>query len=132
MWRILLVDHEDDLRNTLAEQLKLYDIFAADTSGDGAEALEMAKTGRYDAILLDIEMPDMDGLEVCKALRRNSVACLIIMLMAMDGDADTILGLDSSANHDVSNPFRLPVLLARLGAHLRQYEASGGCGVHCQ
>ncbi len=122
--RILLVDDEADLRDALAEQLKLHDAFETETAGDGASAIEAAKGGRFDAILLDVGLPDMDGREVCKALRRNNVACPIIMLTAMDGDADTILGLDSGANDYIPKPFRLPVLLARLRAHLRQHEAS--------
>lgn len=122
--RILLVDDEADLRDALAEQLQVHDSFETDTAADGAEALEMAKSGRYDAILLDVGLPDMDGREVCKALRRAGVACPVIMLTAMDGDADTILGLDSGANDYVAKPFKLPVLLARLRAHLRQHEAS--------
>ena len=122
--KILLVDDEPELRDTLAEQLQVHDSFDTDVAGDGAGALEMAKSGRYDAILLDVGLPDMDGREVCKALRRAGVACPIIMLTAMDGDADTILGLDSGANDYVAKPFRLPVLLARLRAHLRQHEAS--------
>jgi len=122
--RILLVDDEADLRDTLAEQLKLHDSFETETAGDGAGAIEAAKAGRFDAILLDVGLPDMDGREVCRALRRAGVACPIIMLTAMDGEADTILGLDSGANDYVPKPFRMPVLLARLRAHLRQHEAS--------
>ncbi len=122
--KILLVDDEPELRDALAEQLQVHDSFETDVAADGAGALEMAKTGRYDAILLDVGLPDMDGREVCKALRRAGVACPVIMLTAMDGDADTILGLDSGANDYIPKPFRLPVLLARLRAHLRQHEAS--------
>lgn len=122
--RLLLVDDEADLRDALAEQLAVHDSFETETAGDGATALEKAKNGRFDAILLDVGLPDMDGREVCKALRRAGVACPVIMLTAMDGDADTILGLDSGANDYVSKPFKLPVLLARLRAHLRQHEAS--------
>lgn len=122
--RILLVDDEPDLRDALAEQLQVHDSFETELAGDGAEALEKAKHGRFDAILLDVGLPDMDGREVCKALRRAGVACPVIMLTAMDGDADTILGFDSGANDYVAKPFKLPVLLARLRAHLRQHEAS--------
>jgi len=122
--RLLLVDDETDLRDILAEQLKLHDSFETDVASDGAGGIELAKEGRYDAIILDVGLPDMDGREVCKAMRRAGVACPIIMLTAMDGDADTILGLDSGANDYVAKPFKLPVLLARLRAHLRQHDAS--------
>jgi len=72
--RILLVDDEADPRYTLAEQLKLHDSFEMETAGDGAGAIEAAKVGPFDAILLDVGLPDMDGREVCRALCRAGVA----------------------------------------------------------
>jgi CheY-like chemotaxis protein len=89
-----------------------------------AEGLEKAKLAHYDAILLDIGLPDMDGRELCKLMRREGVRAPIIMLTAADSDADTILGLESGANDYVTKPFRINVLLARLRAHLRQHERS--------
>lgn len=72
--RILLVDDEADLRDTLAEQLRLHDSFETEMAGDGAGAIEATKAGRFDAILLDVGLPDMDGSEVCRMLRRAGVA----------------------------------------------------------
>jgi DNA-binding response OmpR family regulator len=84
--------------------------------------LEIVAREQFDAILLDIRLPDMDGREVCRTLRGNGIHVPIMMLTASDTDADTILGLDSGADDYVTKPFRLSVLLARLRAHLRQSE----------
>ena len=108
----------------LAEQLDLYDGFNTIQVGTAAEGLEKAKLAHYDAILLDIGLPDMDGRELCKLMRRQGVRSPVIMLTAADLDADTILGLELGANDYVTKPFRINVLLARLRAHLRQHERS--------
>ena len=122
--KILLVDDDDALRQSLAEQLHLHEEFDAVTVDTGAQALETAKTRHFDLILLDVGLPDMDGRDVCRLLRRFGVRAPIIMLTAADRDADTILGLDSGANDYVAKPFKLGVLLARIRAQLRQYERS--------
>ncbi len=122
--KILLVDDEDALRGSLAEQLVMHDEFRTAEAASGAEALEQAKGAHFDLVLLDVGLPDLDGREVCKMLRRNGVKCPIIMLTAADGDADTILGLDAGANDYVTKPFRFAVLLARIRAQLRQHEQS--------
>jgi len=122
--KILLVDDDQALRTVLAEQLDLYDGFNTIQVGTAAEGLEKAKLAHYDAILLDIGLPDMDGRELCKLMRRQGVRSPVIMLTAADSDADTILGLESGANDYVTKPFRFAVLLARIRAQLRQHEAS--------
>jgi DNA-binding response OmpR family regulator len=122
--KILLVDDEADLRHSLAEQLELHDEFATAEAGTGAGALEASRGQHFDLILLDVGLPDMDGREVCKLLRRGGVKCPVIMLTAAAGDADTILGLESGANDYVTKPFKLAVLLARIRAQLRQHEQS--------
>lgn len=122
--KILLVDDDAALRGVLSEQLELYDGFSTTDVGTGADGLEKAKQTHYDAILLDVGLPDMDGRELCRLMRRSGVTAPIIMLTAADSDADTILGLDSGANDYVTKPFRINVLLARLRAHLRQHERS--------
>ena len=122
--KILLVDDDQGLRTVLAEQLDLYDGFTTIQVGTAAEGMEKAKLAHYDAILLDIGLPDMDGRELCKLMRRQGVRAPVIMLTAADSDADTILGLESGANDYVTKPFRFAVLLARIRAQLRQHEAS--------
>ncbi len=122
--RVLLVDDDRALRESLGEQLRLHEEFETAEAGSGAAALEAVKGNHFDAILLDVGLPDMDGREVCRLLRRNGVATPIIMLTAAESDADTILALDSGANDYVTKPFRLGVLLARLRAQLRTHEQS--------
>ena len=122
--RILVVDDDDALRTSLAEQLTLHEEFHTTQAETANAALEMVKSGYYDCILLDIGLPDMDGRDLCRLMRRNGVRSPIIMLTAVDSDADTILGLDSGANDYITKPFRLGVLLARLRAQLRQFEQS--------
>ena len=89
-----------------------------------AEGLELCKSEHIDLVLLDVGLPDMDGREVCKQLRKSGLKCPIIMLTAQDTEADTILGLDAGANDYVTKPFRFAVLLARIRAQLRQHEQS--------
>jgi len=122
--RILLVDDDATLLQSLAEQLDLHEDFDTVGLGAAAEALTRAKDERFDLIILDVGLPDMDGREVCRAMRRAGVKTPIIMLTGADSDADTILGLDSGANDYVTKPFRFGVLLARVRAQLRQHEQS--------
>ena len=122
--KILLVDDEDDLREALAEQLAATDDFEVVEAGSGAEAVEKAKAALYDLVILDVGLPDTDGRELCKRLRKLNVKCPVVMLTGHDTDADTILGLESGANDYVTKPFKFPVLLARLRAQLRTHEQS--------
>ncbi|MGH6931814.1 MAG: response regulator transcription factor [Dongiaceae bacterium] len=122
--KILLVDDDKPLRQSLAEQFRLHEEFQTTEAETGGAALEICKNDRFDAIILDVGLPDMDGREVCRLLRRGGVSAPIIMLTGAGTDADAILGLDSGANDYVTKPFRLGVLLARLRAQLRQHEQS--------
>ena len=122
--KILLVDDDDGLRDSLSEQLRLHEEFLTAEAATAAEALETTKGEYFDAVILDVGLPDMDGREVCRLMRRNGVKSPIIMLTGQDTDADQILGLDAGANDYVTKPFRLNVLLARLRAQLRQHEQS--------
>lgn len=122
--KILLVDDDDTLRHSLAEQLRLHEEFQTVEAEDATKALSLTKETYFDCILLDIGLPDMDGRDLCRLMRRNGVRSPIILLTAVDSDADTILGLDSGANDYITKPFRLGVLLARLRAQLRQFEQS--------
>jgi DNA-binding response OmpR family regulator len=120
--KVLLVDDDVALRSSLAEQLAAdYDTAEA---GTGADALAVAKGEPFDAILLDIGLPDADGRQVCRRMRDDGVSAPIIMLTASAGEAETVEGLDSGANDYVTKPFRLNELLARLRAQLRLHEAS--------
>lgn len=122
--KILLVDDDDDLRDALAEQLVMtedFDVFEADS---GATGMSRTKEQIYDLIVLDVGLPDTDGRELCRLMRKSGVKCPVVMLTGHDTDADTILGLDAGANDYISKPFKFPVLLARIRAQLRQHEQS--------
>jgi DNA-binding response OmpR family regulator len=122
--KVLLVDDDEALRGSLSEQLRLHEEFETTVADTAASGLEIVKNDYFDAILLDVGLPDMDGREACRLMRRNGVKSPIIMLTGADTDADAILGLDAGANDYVTKPFRLGVLLARLRAQLRQHEQS--------
>lgn len=121
---ILLVDDDETLRGVLAEQLRLQDEFATQEAGTAKEAVEAVEAEQFDAVILDVGLPDMDGRELCRAMRSRGVKVPIVMLTGVDTDADTVLGFDAGANDYVTKPFRFEVLLARLRAHLRQHQQS--------
>lgn len=121
---ILIVEDDREFRQTLAEQLRLHEEFDVEEAGTGADAVAGAEKNDYSAILLDVGLPDMDGRDICRLLRRKGVHVPVIMLTGLNGDADTVLGLDSGANDYITKPFKLGVLLARLRAHIRQHEMS--------
>ena len=121
---LLLVDDDDDLRDTLAEQLSPYEEFSLLTGANANAAIQTVKSTQVDLLIMDVGLPDMDGREAVKLMRKNGFKSPIIMLTGHDTDSDTILGLESGANDYVVKPFRFAVLLARIRAQLRQHEAS--------
>jgi DNA-binding response OmpR family regulator len=122
--RLLVVDDDQDLRETLAEQLALYDEFQVTAVETAGAAIAAVKAERIDLTIMDVGLPDMDGREAVKIMRRGGFRSPIIMLTAQGSEADTVLGLESGANDYVTKPFKFAVLLARIRAQLRQYEAS--------
>ena len=121
---ILLVEDDEALRGSLVEQLKLHEEFETHEVSSGGDALAQIKEQHFDLLILDVGLPDMDGRELCRLMRRADVKAPIIMLTGADSEADTILGVDSGANDYITKPFRLGVLLARIRAQLRQHERS--------
>jgi DNA-binding response OmpR family regulator len=123
---LLIVDDDDALRATLAEQLSLDGEFAPSEAATAAEAerLLTAQSARYDAVLLDIGLPDGDGRELCTRLRRQGLKIPVIMLTGADAEQDVVRGLDAGANDYIAKPFRLNELLARLRAQLRVFDNS--------
>ena len=116
--KILIVDDDDDLRESLSEQLELHDEFEILVAESAAQGLEMAISERVDLILLDVGLPDMDGRESCKILRKNGFKSPILMLTAQDSDADVILGLESGANDYVVKPYTADVIVQRLKKYM--------------
>ncbi len=121
---ILIVDDDDDLRTTLAEQLALYEEFVVVEEATATKGVNTARNGNVDLLIMDVGLPDMDGREAVKLLRKGGYKAPIIMLTGQDTDSDTILGLEAGANDYVTKPFRFAVLLARIRAQLRQHEQS--------
>ncbi len=122
--KILIVDDDPDLLEMLVEQLALHDEFEPSAVKNGAQAIEAAKSGQIDMVIMDIGLPDIDGREAVRILRKDGFKAPVIMLTGHDTDSDTILGLESGANDYVTKPFRFAVLLARIRAQLRQHDAS--------
>ena len=121
---ILLVDDDDDFRKTLAEQLSLHEEFTILQEPDATKGINAARAGLIDLVVMDVGLPDMDGREAVKVLRKTGFKAPIIILTGQDADADTILGLEAGANDYITKPFRFAVLLARIRAQLRQHEQS--------
>ncbi len=122
--KILIVDDDEALRASLVEQLQLHDEFRVADAKTAAAGIEHARANHVDLVLLDVGLPDMDGREACRAMRKAGLKVPVIMLTGADTDSDTILGLDAGANDYVTKPFRFGVLLARIRAHLRNHEQS--------
>src|ERR671912_1017101 len=122
--KILIVDDDAELRDALVEQLALHEEFESTAVDTGSKAVQAAKTEQIDLVIMDVGLPDVDGREAVRIMRKNGFKAPIIMLTGHDTDSDTILGLESGANDYVTKPFRFAVLLARIRAQLRQHEAS--------
>jgi DNA-binding response OmpR family regulator len=122
--RVLLVDDDDMLRSSLAEQLEQQDGFQPVQAGSCAEARERVRDGLYEFMVLDVGLPDGDGRDLCREFRSEGVTCPILLLTAKDSDEDVIEGLKAGANDHIAKPFRFAVLAARIHAHLRSHEQS--------
>ena len=116
--RILIVEDEPDLRRSLAQALR-EEGYAVDTAGDGDDGLYKAESWEYDAILLDVMLPKMDGWQVLRRLRQTK-RTPVLMLTARDRTVDRVKGLDTGADDYVVKPFDLPELLARMRALIRR------------
>lgn len=122
--KILIVDDDPDLREALVEQLSLFDEFEPLEAETATKGMQLARTAHVDLVLMDVGLPDMDGREAVKILRKGGFSAPVIMLTGHDTDSDQILGLEAGANDYVAKPFKFAVLLARVRAQLRQHEQS--------
>lgn len=120
--KILICDDDSDLREALVEQLSLYEEFETVDVDGATKAIGIARAEPIDLLIMDVGLPEMDGREAVKLLRKGGFKAPIIMLTGHDTESDTILGLEAGANDYVSKPFKFAVLLARIRAHLRQHE----------
>jgi two-component system, OmpR family, response regulator MprA len=123
--RILVVDDEPAVREALERALKLegYEVALA---ADGVQALQALDEGPPDAVVLDLLMPRVDGIELCKRMRHNGDRTPVLMLTARDAVADRVSGLDAGADDYLVKPFALPELLARVRALLRRAKNEDG------
>ena len=122
--KILVVDDDDMLRESLVEQLSLYEEFEIIPAATAAKGVQTARHEPIDLVIMDVGLPDMDGREAVKLLRKSGFKAPVIMLTGQDSESDTILGLEAGANDYVVKPFRFAVLLARIRAQLRQHDQS--------
>lgn len=125
-FRALVVDDEADLRTAVAAYLER-DGFEVSTSGDGADALAMARSQAPDVVVLDVVMPGMDGIEVCRQLRSFSDA-YVIMLTARSEEVDTLVGLAAGADDYMTKPFSPRVLVARIRTLMRRPRSARPSG----
>lgn len=123
--RILIVEDEKKIANFIKRGLK-EEGYAVDSAYDGEEGHFIARTSDHDLIILDLMLPKMDGITLCKKLRKDNIRVPIIMLTAKDTVKDKVAGLDSGADDYITKPFAFEELLARVRAALRKKEAQPG------
>lgn len=116
--KILVVDDEISLQETLAYNLKKQG-YNVTTTGDGAEAIELAREIEPDLIILDVMLPGLDGFEICRILRREMITP-VLMLTARDDEIDRVVGLEVGADDYLAKPFSMRELIARVKAMLRR------------
>jgi DNA-binding response OmpR family regulator len=121
--RILLIEDDETIGEVLTSSLRsnAYEVAWEQT---GAAGLARASAAAVDLVLLDLGLPDLDGFEVCRQLRRAQPGCVIVMLTARAAEMDVVVGLDAGADDYLVKPVRLGELLARIRAHLRRNEAA--------
>jgi two-component system copper resistance phosphate regulon response regulator CusR len=129
--RILLVEDERDAAAVLAKGLREH-AYAVDVATDGMQAIEHAGINDYDLIILDILLPGIDGLEVCRRLRADGVAAPVLMLTARGEPDQRVEGLDVGADDYLPKPYHLPELLARIRALLRRGPSLASSVLHIE
>jgi DNA-binding response OmpR family regulator len=128
---VLVVEDEGNIRELLALHLRLEQMTPVEAA-DGQTALDLARSRRFDLIVLDLMLPQIDGMTVCRAIRRDSpnTATPILMLTARREESDKVLGLDNGADDYLTKPFGIRELMARVRALLRRGHKHPGGGAH--
>lgn len=119
MAELLVIEDEEKIGQLLVSALSANG-YTVTWRQDGAGALAAARAGSFDLVLLDLGLPDLDGVEVCRMLKREQPLCLVVVLTARRDEMDVIEGLESGADDYLTKPFRMTELLARVRAHLRR------------
>jgi len=122
---VLIVEDDDAIGNGLMDAL-IGQGYDAPRVATGAACLELVEQRTPDLVLLDLGLPDMDGIDVCRRLRQVAPQAIVVVLTARDQEIDVVMGLDAGADDYLTKPFRLTELLARLRAHLRRSESPAG------
>jgi len=117
--KILLIEDEKGIAHIIKEGLEMEN-YLVDVAYNGQDGLDKAIINEYDLIILDLMLPDINGLEVCRELRQNKISTIVLMLTAKNTTADIIGGLDVGADDYLTKPFELDELLARIRALLRR------------
>jgi DNA-binding response OmpR family regulator len=117
--RVLVVEDEEDIASPLVHTLER-EGYVVDRATTGRDAIDQATAESHDIVILDLGLPDMDGLEVCRSLREGGYEGAVLILTARSGELDRVVGLDSGADDYLAKPFGLAELLARLRALLRR------------
>lgn len=128
--RVLIIEDNPKMAAAVQKGLREHG-YAADVSPNGFEGEDLAASGVYDLVLLDLMLPDRDGVEVCRNLRRRGVRSKVMMLTALGGTNDKVQGLDVGADDYVTKPFEFEELLARMRALLRRGDASESRYLKC-
>ncbi len=119
--KILLIEDEIGIANFIAEGLAMEN-YLVDIAYEGRDGLDMALINEYDIILLDLMLPDIDGMEICQQIRKNKISTPVLMLTAKNTTEDKISGLDAGADDYLTKPFELDELFARMRALLRRSQ----------
>jgi DNA-binding response OmpR family regulator len=122
---VLVVEDEEEIASPLVHTLER-EGYRVDRAATGRRAVEQATAHGHDVVILDLGLPDMDGLDVCRELREAGYAGAVLILTARSGELDRVVGLDSGADDYLGKPFGLAELLARLRALLRRTSTAGG------
>lgn len=123
MAHVLVVEDDETIGRTLTSSLGVHG-HSARWVMTGAAALAAAEQQLFDLVLLDLGLPDMDGVDVCRRLRVQQPGCVLVVLTARDEEIDVVVGLEAGADDYLTKPFRLAELLARVAAHLRRGPAA--------
>jgi DNA-binding response OmpR family regulator len=124
--RILVIEDNADIARLVMVNLRSKQL-QVDHAADGGAGLDMARTGKYDLLILDLMLPQVDGLDICRTLRNEQLFTPVLMLTARTSELDRVLGLEVGADDYLTKPFSVPELVARVNAMLRrawQYQSA--------